>query len=337
MSSKKSHGLGKGMGSLLDNFDYDLPIAEEPATVNAGTPKEMEKAAPIAIPVASDVKMAKAKEEKPEDKNALSSRIVSIDNVKPNVDQPRKHFDEDALGELALSIKSQGVLQPLLVEEYAPGLYSIIAGERRYRAAKLAGLKEIPVLVKNFTVMQRLEVALIENIQREDLNSIEEASAYQFLIQKSGLSQEQLADKVGKKRSTIANALRLLQLPDSMQDDVVSGALSAGHARAILSLVNPSDRMILRNRIIDNELSVREAETAAEELNKGQKLVLKRKKLKQKDPDIQAAEDKFLHVFGTRIELRGSLKHGKIEIPYTSSYELERIYKLLSTDPLFEE
>ena len=238
--------------------------------------------------------------------------------------------------ELAESIKNQGVLQPLLVEKINDDCYIIVAGERRFRAAKLAGLKEIPVIVRSFTEIERIEVALIENIQRENLNSIDEAAAYQYLIQKSGLTQEEVAVKVGKKRSTVANSLRLLQLPDSMKDDVISGVLSAGHARAILSLVNPNDRVLLRDKIIEKELSVREAEEEAELLNQGKKVKIKRTS-KTKDPYVQEVEDKLLEAFGTKVEVKGNLKRGKLVIQYSSKADLERLYKILGkSDDLFE-
>ena len=261
---------------------------------------------------------------------------VSIDKIKANENQPRKSFDDNTLEELAESIKNQGVLQPLLVEKINDDCYIIVPGERRFRAAKLAGLKEIPVIVRSFTEIERIEVALIENIQRENLNSIDEAAAYQYLIQKSGLTQEEVAVKVGKKRSTVANSLRLLQLPDSMKDDVISGVLSAGHARAILSLVNPNDRVLLRDKIIEKELSVREAEEEAELLNQGKKVKIKRTS-KTKDPYVQEVEDKLLEAFGTKVEVKGNLKRGKLVIQYSSKADLERLYKILGkSDDLFE-
>lgn len=312
MATKKSHGLGKGMGSLLDNFTYDFPV-EYKKDKGENVSRETVKV----------------------DISPNSVLNLSVDKIIPNPDQPRKQFDEEALNELANSVKEHGILQPILVEEYEPGKYMIIAGERRFRAAQIAGLKEVPVLVKDFNLMQKLEVALIENVQRENLNSIEEARAYHYLISKSGLTQDEVAKKVGKQRSTIANSMRLLQLPEDIQDDIISGSLTAGHARAILSLVNPSDRLLLRNKILTNNLSVRQAEIEAEKLNEGKKLVVK-KKAKIKDTNIQMVEDKFLNAFKTRVELKGNLKRGKIEIPYTSSQELERIFALLSDEDLFE-
>ena len=312
MSAKKIHGLGKGMGSLLGNFDFDIT----PDVVSS--PKEK-----ITVQVSEE---------------DIKDRVlyVSVDKITPNVNQPRKSFDDDSLAELSASIKNQGVLQPLLVEKITDDSYVIVAGERRFRAAKIAGLSEVPVIVKSFNEVQRIEVALIENIQRENLNAIDEAAAYQYLIQKSGLTQEEVAEKVGKKRSTVTNSLRLLQLPDQMKDDIVSGVLTAGHARAILSLVNPNDRMLLRDKIIEKELSVREAEEEAQALNEGKKVKVKRTP-KARDPYIQGVEDKLLEAFGTKVEVKGNLKKGKLVIPYASQSDLERLYRLLGkSEDLFD-
>lgn len=312
VSAKKTHGLGKGMGSLLGNFDFDIT----PDVVSS--PKEK-----ITVQVSEE---------------DIKDRVlyVSVDKITPNVNQPRKSFDDDSLEELSASIKNQGVLQPLLVEKITDDSYVIVAGERRFRAAKIAGLSEVPVIVKSFNEVQRIEVALIENIQRENLNAIDEAAAYQYLIQKSGLTQEEVAEKVGKKRSTVTNSLRLLQLPDQMKDDIVSGVLTAGHARAILSLVNPNDRMLLRDKIIEKELSVREAEEEAQALNEGKKVKVKRAP-KARDPYIQGVEDKLLEAFGTKVEVKGNLKKGKLVIPYASQSDLERLYRLLGkSEDLFD-
>ena len=300
------------MGSLLGNFDFDIT----PDVVSS--PKEK-----ITVQVSEE---------------DIKDRVlyVSVDKITPNVNQPRKSFDDDSLAELSASIKNQGVLQPLLVEKITDDSYVIVAGERRFRAAKIAGLSEVPVIVKSFNEVQRIEVALIENIQRENLNAIDEAAAYQYLIQKSGLTQEEVAEKVGKKRSTVTNSLRLLQLPDQMKDDIVSGVLTAGHARAILSLVNPNDRMLLRDKIIENELSVREAEEEAQALNEGKKVKVKRIP-KARDPYIQGVEDKLLEAFGTKVEVKGNLKKGKLVIPYASQSDLERLYRLLGkSEDLFD-
>lgn len=310
-SNEKKRGLGKGMSSLLDGFDYDAQVENVISKTIATTKSE-----PI---------------------ERIEAIYVPISNVHPNPHQPRKAFDEESLQGLASSIKNQGILQPLTVEEYAPGEYSIIAGERRYRAAKMGGLDKIPVIVTALSEIQRIEIALIENIQREDLNSIEEAAAYDYLIQRSGYSQEEVAKKVGKSRSAIANSLRLLALPDEIKDDIISGAMSAGHARALLSLVNPSDIALLRNKIIQDGISVREAEALAASYNKGHKLIPSRKAAK-KDFDVISVEEKFISAIGSRCEIKGSLRSGKLQIKYRSQADLERIYELLSHgQALFEE
>lgn len=256
---------------------------------------------------------------------------VSIDKLIPNPDQPRKAFNQDALQELADSIKEQGIIQPIIVEDGQDGSFLIIAGERRYRAAKLAGVLSVPVLVRSFSTEQKLEIALIENIQREDLNPIEEAQAYKQLIDSLELSQDTLSKRIGKKRSTIANSLRLLKLSNEMQQALVDGSLSAGHARAILSVVNPADQMILFSRIINDGLSVRNAEEMSSELNKGLRgeKAKKEKLSKKQDPEIQQIEQKLIDILGTKVQLKGSLKAGKIEISYYSMDDLERVYELL--------
>ncbi len=200
---------------------------------------------------------------------ADSDRIykLKLSSVEPRPDQPRKHFDEDALRQLADSITVHGVLQPILVTETAAGRYSIIAGERRWRAAKLAGLSEIPAIVLDFDEMTAAEISLIENIQRENLNPYEEAEAYRALISQFSLTQEALSERIGKSRSAIANALRLLDLPESVVPFVKSGELSAGHARALLSLRSPYDIPVLADRIIEKSLSVRAAEALAKQMN----------------------------------------------------------------------
>jgi ParB family chromosome partitioning protein len=256
---------------------------------------------------------------------------ISIDLCDTNPDQPRKHFDQEALSELADSILSQGIIQPIIVEK-KNDRFIIVAGERRYRAAKLAGLRKIPVLVKSLTEEQRMEFALIENIQREDLNPIEEANAYRQLMEAIQLNQEDLAKKVGKKRSTIANSLRLLKLPDSIQVYIEDGRLSAGHARAILSLVNPSEQLLLCKKIVDEGLSVREAEKEANGFNDGKRAGKKTipKSNKSVDPELRSISEQLMLKFGTKVELNGSAEKGKIEIQYFSMDDLQRILDLLS-------
>jgi len=306
----KKHGLGKGISSLMDDYSFDAVLSGSMNTVI------QEGAQPQLL------------------------QLIEINRVHPNPNQPRKQFDPETLEELADSIRSQGILQPLLVEKISDDDYSIIAGERRYRAALAVGLEKLPVIIKTFTDVQRLEVSLIENIQRENLNPIEEAQAYVYLLEQAEIKQEELAERVGKKRSTISNTIRLLQLPKPMQESLLKGEYTAGHARSLLSVVNPSDQTYLYQKILQDGLSVRNAEKLASELNLGKRAALTSKKkttLTSKSADILALEEKFLEVCGTRVELKGSLKHGKIEISYHSMEDLERIYKLLSPDDeLFE-
>ena len=315
MPGDRKHGLGKGMGSLLSGFDYDAQIE------NISLSENEREEVPL-TPPSFDIPLKK------EDTESVDTgeRVVylPLSSISANVNQPRKSFDEDSLNELAESIKSQGVIQPIIVEEYAPGKYSIIAGERRYRASKIAGLEHIPSIVKSLGEIQRMEVSLIENVQRENLNPIEEAFAYQYLIQKSGYTQEEVAKKVGKSRSAITNSIRLLNLPDMIKDDLISGLITSGHARAILSLINPSDQMLLRNKIVEGDLSVREAEALAEEYNKGKKIIQK-KKDKGKDPEISLVEEKFVTAIGAKVEIKGTLNKGRLMVRFRSQKELERI------------
>ncbi len=329
MPGDKKHGLGKGMGSLLSGFDYDAQIE------NIAIAEEEKVDVPIMPPSSPVIPHSDSKAEAAD----TGDRVVylPISSITANPNQPRKSFDEDSLNELADSIKSQGVIQPIIVEEYAPGKYSIIAGERRYRASQIAGLDKIPGIIKSFGEIQRMEVSLIENVQREDLNPIEEAFAYQYLIQKSGYTQEDVAKKVGKSRSAITNSIRLLNLPDTIKDDLISGLITSGHARAILSLVNPADQMLLRNKIVEGDLSVRDAEALAEEYNKGKKII-QRKKEKGKDPEISMVEEKFVTAIGAKVEIKGTLNKGRLMVRFRTQKELERIYSFLSDgEELFEE
>lgn len=325
----KKHGLGKGMGALFGNFDYD---AEEAlvAKVSKVSESNVKKEAAVK-PVAKKEESKPVAEikEKEDQKDLIRAIYVPVSSISPNPNQPRKTFDEEALNELAASIKEQGVIQPLIVEEIVPGHYSIVAGERRFRAAQIAKLDTVPVIIKSLTELQRIQMSLIENIQRENLNPIEEAYAYQYLIQRSNLTQEELAAKVGKSRSAIANSIRLLSLSDKLKDDVISGQISAGHARAILSLVNPADQQLLREKIVDGELSVREAERLADEYNKGHKVEPK-KKGKEEDPEVSEVVERFVSATGSRCEIKGTLDRGKLLIKFRSQQDLERIYSLLS-------
>jgi ParB family chromosome partitioning protein len=256
---------------------------------------------------------------------------IDVDKLLPNPHQPRTEFDKEALQELADSIKENGVIQPVLVEKADGDNYYIIAGERRTRAAKLAGLKKIPVRVQSFSEEKKLEIALIENIQREDLNALEEALAYRKLMDMCGITQDEVARRVGKNRTTVTNALRLLKLPENMQTSLANDEITAGHARALLSVTNPADQRILFARILGQDLSVRETERQAAELNGGGKAAVKvkPKKTEKKDPDISSLEEQFIEALGTKVQLKGSLDKGSLQIEYFSRDDLDRIFQLL--------
>lgn len=259
--------------------------------------------------------------------------MLGIDLLVPNPYQPRKEFDKEALEELASSIRDHGIVEPIIVSSSIDGKYYIVGGERRTRAAKIAGLQEVPVVIRNFTKEQMLEIAIIENIQREDLNALEEARAYHQLMEMGNLSQEEAAKRVGKKRSTVANALRLLKLPEDMQSSLSSGQITAGHARAILSVLNPQDQRILFARITGSSLSVRETERQAGELNGDVRPIKTGKKSLAKQTtrcaDIISLEQRFIDVLGTKVLLKGSLESGSIQIDYFSQDDLDRLYSLI--------
>jgi ParB family chromosome partitioning protein len=260
---------------------------------------------------------------------------VALASLRPNPHQPRQAFSEDSLRELADSIREKGILQPILVEPDVGGEYVIIAGERRVRAARLAGLQKIPVIIRQFTPQEKLEIALIENVQREDLTPVEAATAYKRLMELGSLNQEQLAQRIGKERSTVANTLRLLKLPEDAQDALGKGTISAGHARALLTLVNPSDVTVLLRRIVESGMSVRDAEEAAGGLNVGRKGATKsgrtgRGSSSRGDPHIREVEQALIEKLGTKVALKGTGKKGKIEISYFTAEELERLIDLLT-------
>jgi ParB family chromosome partitioning protein len=259
---------------------------------------------------------------------------VALADLKPNPEQPRRDFKESSLRELADSIREKGVLQPVLVEADVGGGYTIVAGERRVRAARMAGMDRIPVIIRQFTSLERLEIALIENVQRDDLSPIEEAQAYKRLMELSDLSQEQIARKVGKDRSTVANAVRLLKLPQDAQSALDAGTISPGHARALLALVNVSDQQVLLRRMVDRGMSVREAEEMAGGLNKGKKGASTEGRAgsspgRRTSPDVRDLEQTLIEKLGTKVEVKGTSSRGKIQISYFSSDELERILQIL--------
>lgn len=300
-SSKTSKGLGRGLGK-----------------------KGLGKGIGALIPEDDDVKVKEVIKEVIVKEPADTKIRISL--IEPNKEQPRKAFDEDALIELAESIKQYGILQPLLVQKKGD-FYEIIAGERRWRAAKLAGLKEVPVIIKDYTTQEVMEIALIENIQREDLNPIEEARAYQRLISDYRLKQDEVAERVAKSRAAITNSLRLLKLDERVQNMVMEGKLSNGHARTIIGIEDPDKQYEIALKIFDEKLSVRETERLMKALSKPEKET----RLKPANDFVyRDIEDKIKKIMGTKVVIKNRNNNkGKIEIDYYSQEELERIYDML--------
>lgn len=275
-------------------------------------------------------------DKKPMEKEIIKKveTLVDIKKVEPNRKQPRKNFDEDALQELAESIKQFGILQPLLVED-KKSYYEIIAGERRWRAAKIAGIKEVPVIVKKLTELERVEIALIENIQREDLNPIEEAVAYKRLLNEFSLKQDEIAEKVSKSRTAVTNAMRLLKLGDKVQQMLIDDMLSTGHARALLAIEDHEEQFHVAQQIFDEKLSVRETEKLVKKLQKGGEVEESQKKTKEEErleTIYQDVEEQMKTILGTKVSInQKNHNKGKIEIEYYSSDELNRILELFQT------
>ncbi|UFJ40438.1 ParB/RepB/Spo0J family partition protein [Brevibacillus humidisoli] len=255
---------------------------------------------------------------------------VAVAEIRPNPYQPRKEFDPEALQELAESIKEHGIIQPLIVRKSIKG-YELVAGERRLRAAKEAGLATVPVVIKTYSDQQLMEIALIENLQRENLNPIEEAEAYQKLIDHCSYTQDELAQKVGKSRPHVANMLRLLHLPERIRKLVSTSALSMGHARAILPVENHDLQWQLANDVIKQELSVRQLEEIVKELSVSRETKGKGKKPVKKEPMIHQMEERLRSRFGTLVQIRTGARKGKIEIEFYSNDDLERILELLES------
>lgn len=302
-------GLGKGLGAI---FGEDVVKENK---------EETEKKAKAE---------AKAAEEMDEKGRIL---MLKLDLVQPNKEQPRKTFDEEKINELAESIKNYGVLQPLLVQKN-DSFYEIIAGERRWRAAKAAGLKEVPAVLKEYSKQEAMEISLIENVQRADLNPIEEALGYRQLIDEFGLTQEEIAVRVAKSRTAITNTMRLLKLDEQIQNMLVQGVITSGHARALLSLEDTQMQLKAAKEILDKKLSVRETERLVKRLQKeasGEK-----KEEKKKDETLaliyQDLEDRMKSVMGTKISIHNKDKNkGRIEIEYYSEAELERIVEMIES------
>jgi ParB family chromosome partitioning protein len=262
-----------------------------------------------------------------------SELYLSLDKIKSNPNQPRKHFDQTALDELAVSIREHGVIEPVIVEEADDGFFVIVAGERRCRAAVLAGLQEVPALVRTYSDEKRLEISIIENIQREGLNPIEEAVAYRQLMDLANLSQDEAAAKVGKSRPALANSLRLLKLPAQVQDALKTGKVTQGHARAILAVENAERQLVLFKEIVDKTLSVREAESRVAEMNKSPLFDSGKPApppvSKMRDPHLASMEQRFIESLGTKVRIEGGADSGTIRIDYYSMDDLDRLYEII--------
>ena len=309
MAGKKS-GLGRGLDALFP----EKVSQEKPKTVRSSKPK-------------TNTASTKSTTEQSVVKGET---IVKISKVEPNREQPRKKFDEDALLELSESIKMYGVLQPLLVSD-KKDYYEIVAGERRWRAAKMAGLKEIPVVIKEFSDQEIVEISLIENIQREDLNPVEEAMAYKRLIDEFNLKQDEIADRVAKSRTAVTNSMRLLKLSSKVQEMVIADMISAGHARALLGISDEALQETTAMKVFDEKLSVRETEKLVKNLVSPAKKV-KTEKNTAEDAIYESLEEKMKGIMGTKVSIqRKKNNKGKIEIEYYSRDELERIIDLFES------
>lgn len=305
MTAKKG-GLGRGLGRGLDAMISDTA---KPRSADKAQEKPLQQ------------------ETNPKDKVFM----VKLSQVEPNRKQPRKQFDEDALLELAESIKQFGVLQPLLVQK-KDDYYEIIAGERRWRASKLAGAKEIPVIVKNFSEQEAVEISLIENIQRENLNPIEEAAAYKRLMEEFHLKQDTIAERVAKSRTAVTNSMRLLKLDERVQQMLIDEMLTTGHARALLSIENKELQYSTAVKVFDEKLSVRETEKLVKEVLNPAKKEKPQEKDRAQDLIYEQLEEKIKGIIGSKVAIHRKTKDkGKIEISYFSQEELERIVELLET------
>ncbi|MFI3171565.1 MAG: ParB/RepB/Spo0J family partition protein [Eubacteriales bacterium] len=307
----KKNGLGKGLDSLIPK----------------STIKTNAKNNEVGVKLEKEIKIEKVVETIVEEKIVYGEQMMKVSMVEPNREQPRKQFEEDSLLELADSLKQYGVLQPLLVQK-KNDYYEIIAGERRWRAAKIAGLKEVPVIVKEYTEQEVVEIALIENIQRENLNPIEEAMAYKKLLNEYNLKQDEIAERVSKSRTAVTNTMRLLKLSDQVQQMIVDEMISTGHARALLAIEDETYQYQLAQKIFDEKLSVREVEKLIKELKKPIKEKVKEKSVENKFV-YDDLENKMNQILGTKVNIKQKNNKGKIEIEYYSPEELEHIFDLL--------
>ena len=318
----RKNGLGRGLDAF---FPDRTSVVKEPARKTTTKTVKTEKKSDVAE---KQTNPTVAKKQTADSKTG--AMIVKISSVEPNMDQPRKQFDEDALMELSESIKQYGVLHPLLVSD-KKDYYEIIAGERRWRAAKLAGLTEIPVIVKEFSEQELVEISLIENIQREDLNPIEEAMAYKRLMEEFHLKQDEIADRVAKSRTAVTNSMRLLKLSSKVQEMVIADMISAGHARALLGISDEALQETTAMKVFDEKLSVRETEKLVKNLVSPAKKV-KTERNTAEDAIYESLEEKMKGIMGTKVSIqRKKNNKGKIEIEYYSRDELERIIDLFES------
>lgn len=327
--ASKHQGLGKGLAALMQ---------EEEEIQNTQVGLGLQDAGEFDF---APSKVSSKSSAKVEVKTVLPQGISSDENgtlwvdpnlLKPNPHQPRQYFDEEKLAELTESVRMEGVLSPIIIEDAEDGMFFIIAGERRTRAARAAGLERVPVQLRKYSDARKLEVALVENIQRTDLNPVEEAVAYAQIMSLEGISQEQVAQKVGKNRSTVANAIRLLKLPEDMQRALASGSITSGHARALLSVVNPQDQRVLYGRIMGQGLSVRQSESQAKELNEGGRVKsnkVVKPQSEDRDPNYIKMEEKLRDHFGTKVQMKGDFDKGSICIDYYNRDDLDRIYTII--------
>ena len=322
----KKKGLGRGLDALFPEKPAEKKPVPKPITKEVN-PKQEAESVKTTVP-ASDKKEMTADAPTEVKKTEM---LVKISKVEPNRTQPRKQFDEDALVELSESIKQFGILQPLLVSDKGD-YYEIIAGERRWRAAKLAGLKEVPVIIKEFNDQQVVEISLIENIQREDLNPIEEAMAYKRLINEFKLKQDSIAERVSKSRTAVTNSLRLLKLDERVQQMLIDEMISAGHARAILAIPDKDKQASVAMKVFDEKLSVRETEKLVKHIIEPPKKKAEKQVNTAEDAIYESLEEKMKGIVGTRVFIhRKKNNKGKIEIEYYSRDELERIIELFES------
>ena len=296
-----------------------------------GLGKGLDSLIPTNVMMESEVKHATVSTASSPEEEKDGTLMVKLSKVEPNREQPRKNFDEDSLQELAESLKQFGMLQPILVQNRGD-YYEIIAGERRWRAAKIAGLKEVPVIVRELTDQEIVEISLIENIQREDLNPIEEAQAFKRLLTEFHLKQDEVAEKVSKSRTAVTNSMRLLKLDERVQEMLIQDRLTGGHARALLSLEDGEKQYQLALKTVENHLSAREVERLVKELLKPKKA--KKKADPERDMEVffKDVEEKLKGVMGTKVSINRKDKNkGRIEIEYYSSAELERLIELLES------